>query len=103
MYKRFELNDLVFFHKIVHEHLPFKMPQYIIRYNGSSRLRDNRLDSLSYIFNTTYINSNPRSALYKGFFYRTLYAWNKLLLIPEIPLTKIYSKSILKSICGVKF
>ena len=78
MYKRFELNDLVFFHKIVHEHLPFKMPHYIIRYNGSSRLRDNRLDSLSYIFNTTYINSNPRSALYKGFFYRTLYAWNKL-------------------------
>ena len=78
MYRRFELNDLVFFHKKVHEHLPFKMPHYIIRYNGSSRLRDNRLDSLSYIFNTTYINSNPRSALYKGFFYRTLYAWNKL-------------------------
>ena len=26
-----------------------------------------------------------------------------LILIPEIPLTKIYSKSILKSICGVKF
>ena len=78
MHKRFELNDLVFFHKIVHEYLPFKMPHYITRFNGSSRLRDNRLDTLSYIFNTTYINSNPRSALYKGFFYRTLYAWNKL-------------------------
>ena len=39
MHKRFELNDLLFFHKIVHEHLPFKLPHYIVRYNGSSRLR----------------------------------------------------------------
>ena len=46
IYKRFELNDLVFFHKIVHEHLPLKMPHYIIRYNGTSRLRSNRLDPL---------------------------------------------------------
>ena len=78
MHKRFELNDLLFFHKIVHKHLPFKLPHYIIRYNGSSRLRGNHLDSLSYIFNTTYINSNPRSALYKGIFYRILHTWNKL-------------------------
>ena len=80
MYKRFELNDLVFFHKIVHEHIPFKLysSHYIVRYNGSSRLRGNCFSSLSYIFNTTYINSNLRSALYKGIFFRILYIWNKL-------------------------
>ena len=78
IYKRFELNDLVFFHKIVHEHLPLKMPHYIIRYNGTSRLRINRLDPLSYIFDTAYVNTNSRSTLYKSFLYRVSYLWNKL-------------------------
>ena len=64
---RFDLCDLVLFHKIVHELIPIKLPEYILRYNGSSRLRNSNLDSMSYVFNNAYLTSNSRSKLYKTF------------------------------------
>ena len=35
MIMRFDLCDIVLFHKIVHELIPVKLPEYISRYNGS--------------------------------------------------------------------
>ena len=78
MSMRFELGDLVLFHKIVHELIPMKLPEYILRYNGSSRLRNSNLDSMSFIFNNAYHTSNSRSKLYKSFYYRTIHIWNTL-------------------------
>ena len=78
MSMRFELSDLVLFHKIVHELIPMKLPEYILRYNGSSRLRNSNLDSMSFIFNNAYHTSNSRSKLYKSFYYRTIHIWNTL-------------------------
>ena len=78
MSMRFELSDLVLFHKIVHELIPMKLPEYILRYNGSSRLRNSNLDSMSFIFNNAYHTSNSRSKLYKSFYYRTMHIWNTL-------------------------
>ena len=50
MNMKFDLCDLVLFHKIVHELIPIKLPEYILRYNSSSRLRSSHLDSMSYIY-----------------------------------------------------
>ena len=35
----FEINDLAFFHKIVHENVPISLPDYIEPYTGQGRLR----------------------------------------------------------------
>ena len=67
MIMRFDLCDIVLFHKIVHELIPVKLPEYISRYNGSSRLRNMNLDSMSYIFNNAYHSNNSRSKLFKSF------------------------------------
>ena len=45
----FKLNDLLFFHKVINNIIPVSHPEYIKPYSGNSRLRSNRLDSLSYI------------------------------------------------------
>ena len=78
MTMRFDLCDLVLFHKIVHELIPIKLPEYILRYSGSSRLRNSNLDSMSYVFNNAYLTSNSRSKLYKSFYYRVIHIWNTL-------------------------
>ena len=78
MIMRFDLCDIVLFHKIVHELIPVKLPEYISRYNGTSRLRNMNLDSMSYIFNNAYHCNNSRSKLFKSFYYRTIHIWNSL-------------------------
>ena len=78
MIMRFDLCDIVLFHKIVHELIPVKLPEYISRYNGTSRLRNMNLDSMSYIFNNAYHSNNSRSKLFKSFYYRTIHIWNSL-------------------------
>ena len=78
MNMRFDLCDLVLFHKIVHELISIKLPEYILRYNSSSRLRSSHLDSMSYIFNNAYHSNNSRSKLYKNFYYRVIHVWNTL-------------------------
>ena len=78
MNMRFDLSDLVLFHKIVHQLIPMKIPEYISRYTGSSRLRNRHLDSMSFIFNNAYPTRDSRSKLYKSFYYRTIHTWNAL-------------------------
>ena len=45
----FELNDLVFFYKMIYDLLP--LPAYISPYNGESRFRNTRMDEMSYVVN----------------------------------------------------
>ena len=78
MTMRFDLCDLVLFHKIVHELIPVKLPEYILRYSGPSRQRNSNLDSMSYVFNNAYLTSNSISKLYKSFYYRVIHIWNTL-------------------------
>ena len=75
--KHFELNDLLFFHKIITQKIDIPLPSYIRRYTGESRLRNCRLDSQNY----TYVPDSTgvmHSPLYKGFFYKVVHHWNNL-------------------------
>ena len=45
--KKFDLNDLVFFHKIINGYVDTKLPEYVSKFTGESRLRQNHLDSES--------------------------------------------------------
>ena len=77
--KHFELNDLLFFHKIINQQIDIRLPPYIHKYNGQSRLRNSHLDSHSY----TYIPDSVgvmHSPLYKNFFYKIIHHWNNLSL-----------------------
>ena len=47
----FELNDLVFFYKIIYELILVSLPAYISPYSGDSRLRNTRMDDMSYVVN----------------------------------------------------
>ena len=73
---RFELNDLVFSHKIVNNMVQVEMPTYLTPYAGTSRLRSCHLDSKSFISSIT--PSSSTSAFSKSFFYRTHHLWNRL-------------------------
>ena len=48
--KKFDLNDLIFFHKIINGYVHTKLPDYISKFTGISRLRENHLDSKCYIY-----------------------------------------------------
>ena len=75
----FDINDLLFFHKIVHGNVPILLPEYIEPYKGQGRLRQANLDSLSYECTFT-SSSYPliRSPFHKSFFYRVVHTWNSL-------------------------
>ena len=75
---RFDLNDLIFFHKIVYNTIDIEIPAYIKQYSGESRLRSSRLDTLSYISTLDPVNTSTRSPLYKSFFFRSIHLWNSL-------------------------
>ena len=49
----FELNDLVFFYKIIYKLIPVTLPSYISPYTGDSRLRKAHMDSMSFVINIT--------------------------------------------------
>ena len=76
--KKFNLNDLVFFHKIINGYVDTKLPEYVSKFTGESRLRQNHLDSECYICDLNYANSSSRSPIFKNFFYRVINLWNKL-------------------------
>ena len=63
----FDINDLVFFHKIVNNTIPFSLPDCIKPYSGQCRLRQTNLDSLSYIstFISDFATSSSRSLFTK--------------------------------------
>ena len=75
---RFDLNDIMCFHKIVYDTIDIKIPACIKQYSGESRLRSSHLDSLSYISTLDPINTSTRSPLYKSFFFRSIHLWNSL-------------------------
>ena len=82
---RFDLNDLVFLHKIIYKLCPIELPSYLSFYQGTSRLRSCHLDFLSLVssifprhsqnLTSDRSLSNP---LARSFFYRTHSLWNSL-------------------------
>ena len=94
--KRFELNDLILFHKIIYNIIPINLPEYLSFFDGNSRLRSCHLDSLSIVsklqparFSKVYLN--------KSFFYRTHTEWNALpLQIRQILSPSLFKKEVIK-------
>ena len=81
---RFELNDLVFFHKVMYGIIAVELPSYLSLYQGNSRLRRTHLDLLSVV--SSIIPRSSSNPLAKSFFYRTHTLWNQLPLdIRSIP------------------
>ena len=76
--KKFDLNDLVFFHKIINGFVETKLPDYVSKFTGESRLRNNHLDSDCYVCNINHSTNSSRSPIYRNFFYRVTFMWNKL-------------------------
>ena len=78
----FELNDVVFFYKIIYDLLPVSLPAYISPNNGESRLRNTRMDEMSYVVNDNTVmpldTAHSNSKFLKSFFYRTMHIWNSL-------------------------
>ena len=74
---RFQLNDLILFHKVIYDLIPIKLPQYFSFFDGETRLRSSHLDTLCVVSN---IESHTVSNIYlkKSFFYRTHTEWNAL-------------------------
>ena len=82
---RFDLNDLLFFHKILYDGIALKLPSYLKFYQGNSRLRNCHLDDLSLVsdiqpkFTGSNLSSETsRSPFANIFFYRTHLKWNAL-------------------------
>ena len=44
----FDINDLIFFHKIINNKIPMTLPSFLQPYIGQGRLRNDNLDSLSF-------------------------------------------------------
>ena len=92
--KRFELNDLTLFHKVIHKLIPLELPDYLSFFDGISRLRSCHLDCLSIVCNVQ-PNNTSTASLNKSFFYRTHTAWNALPLeIREIESSDAYVNKV---------
>ena len=74
---KFNINDLILFHKIFYNILPFSFPSYLVPYNGHSRLRSCHLDNLSLVC-TLQSDSLNMKCLKKSFYFRTYLEWNAL-------------------------
>ena len=87
----FDINDLVFFHKIVYNLVPFSLPNFIQPCTGQGRLRNLNLDYLSFIniAISGSASSSIRSTFCKSFFHTVIHEWNSLPLhirvIPDTP------------------
>ena len=101
---KFDLNDLIFFHKIVYKLCPVELPSYLTFYQGYSRLRTTHLDSLSIVSSisprvpqnvtSSRSSSNP---LERSFFYRTHLMWNRLgLEIRQIDSSASFKDTVIK-------
>ncbi len=92
--QKFDLNDLVLFHKIVYHLIPIELPQYLSFYDGNSRLRSCHHDKLSFIC-TLQPKGTSTELLDKSFFYRTHSSWNHLPLdIREITCNKMFKNKV---------
>ena len=90
--KRFDLNDLILFHKIIYNLIPLNLPNYLSFFNGNSRLRSCHLDTLS-IVSSLQAKSLNTNCLKKSFFYRTHTEWNAL----PLDIRKVESPSAFKA------
>ena len=80
---RFDLSELILFHKVVYELSPVKLPSYLSFFNGVSRLRSCHFDKHTIISSVhpksnAYGATNSRSPLSNSYFYRTHLKWNNL-------------------------
>ncbi|KAL5270252.1 hypothetical protein ACHWQZ_G001104 [Mnemiopsis leidyi] len=74
---RFQLNDLILFHKIAYGYVPISLPEYLQWFDGNSRLRNSHLDRLSLV--SSYLPTGRGSRLFENsFFYRTHSLWNRI-------------------------
>ena len=83
----FDINDLIYFHKIINNQIPLNIPKYIQPYTGQSRLRQSKLDDMRYVcdYNSSSFPS-CRSPFCKSLFYRVVHTWNSIpLSIRNIP------------------
>ena len=76
MIYRFNLNDLVLFHKIFHKRIPVTMPPYLSLFAGN-QLRLSHFDNLCFI-SSVLPRGSSTATLNKSFFYRTHNLWNRL-------------------------
>ena len=98
---KFDLNDLIFFHKVINNLVPVSLPEYLSFYQGGSRLRRCHLDSYSIVSsiiprisqNFNYDHSSSGNPFSKSFFYRTHLLWNTL----SLDIRQTESPSIFKS------
>ena len=74
----FDINDLVLFHKIVYNLVPFSLPNFIQPYTVQGRLRNLNLDYLSFrnIAISGSASSSIRSPFYKSFSHKFIHEWN---------------------------
>ena len=95
--KKFDLNDLLYFHKVINDLVPVSLPSYLSFYDGSSRLRRCHLDHLSIVCSliprSSQSSARSNSHLSKSFFYRTHLLWNIL----PLDLRTISSPIVFKS------
>ena len=95
--KKFDLNDLLFFHKVVNDLVPISLPSYLSFYQGGSRLRRCHLDRLSIVSSlipmSSQFSDRSNKPLSKSFFYRTHLLWNNL----SLELREITSPTLFKS------
>ena len=76
--KKFDLNDILLFHKIINGYVHIGLPEYVSKFIGLSRLREKHLDSECYICNLYHPSISARSPIFKNYFCRVTYLWNKL-------------------------
>ena len=92
--KRFDLNDLILFHKIVYKYIPLELPDYL-SFFSTSRLRSTHLDELCIVSNL--LPHRFSNYLDKSFFYRTHSLWNGLpYKIREIGEISLFKSSVIK-------
>ena len=92
---KFELNDLVFLHKIIKNLVPVELPVYLKIFEGQSRLRSSHLDHLSLVSSIS--PRTPTNAFAKSFFYSTHCKWNELPLeIRSIECHSLFKAAVTK-------
>ena len=102
--QKFDLNDLIFLHKVLNNLIPVSLPDYISFYQGGSRLRQCHLDSFSLVSSITprlsqnvNFSNKSRNPLSKSFFYRTHILWNTLPLeVRQITSPCLFKSEVIK-------
>ena len=91
---RFDLNDLILFHKVVNNYIPLSMPFYLNPFDGIERLRSGHLDELSFV-SSILPRGSSTNLLNKSFFYRSHSLWNALPLeIRSIGSSTLFRKKL---------